>query len=172
MSREAFRLILENLPRALQRPDDLEARGGMLEAAAFAGLAIENSMLGAAHSMANPLTAHFGIDHGQAVGMALPGVVAFNAADPSAATSYAELARGAQLCAGGASDAEGVAALIIRIEMLLVAAGFPPSLQACGVPADAVDSLATEAARQWTAQFNPRPVGEAEFRTLFTAALA
>ncbi len=33
-----------------QAPDDLEARGRMLLGAAFAGMAIENSMLGAAHS--------------------------------------------------------------------------------------------------------------------------
>ena len=54
--------------RARSRPDDLEARGWMLLGAAWAGTAIENSMLGAAHSAANPLTAHYGIVHGHAVG--------------------------------------------------------------------------------------------------------
>ena len=48
--------------------------------ACFAGLAIENSMLGAAHGLANPLTAHYGIPHGQAVGLMLPHVIRFNAA--------------------------------------------------------------------------------------------
>ena len=37
----------------------------------------------AAHSAANPLTAHYGIVHGQAVGLMLPQVIRFNAADPA-----------------------------------------------------------------------------------------
>ena len=49
-SREAFRLTTANLDRVLQRPDDLEARAAMQLGAAYAGTAIENSMLGAAHS--------------------------------------------------------------------------------------------------------------------------
>ena len=67
-SNEAFKMLVPSLPRVLARPDDLEARGRMLLGAAFAGTAIENSMLGAAHSAANPLTAHYNVVHGQAVG--------------------------------------------------------------------------------------------------------
>ena len=50
----------------------------MLLGASFAGLAIENSMLGAAHALANPLTTHFDVPHGQAVGLMLPHVIRFN----------------------------------------------------------------------------------------------
>src|SRR5260370_21500119 len=49
-SRESLRLTLAGLPRVLQSPADLEARGWMLLGAAWAGTALENSMLGAAHS--------------------------------------------------------------------------------------------------------------------------
>ncbi|MEY4691253.1 MAG: hypothetical protein RIT19_1578, partial [Verrucomicrobiota bacterium] len=80
-SREAFRLCAGALETVLRSPDDLEARGRMLLGAAMAGTAIENSMLGAAHSAANPLTAHFGIVHGAAVGLMIPQVIRFNAAD-------------------------------------------------------------------------------------------
>ena len=90
-SREAFRLLIANFFRVLGTPDDVKARGGMLLGAAYAGLAIENSMLGAAHSAANPLTAHFGIAHGQAVGTMLPHVVRFNADHSEARESYREL---------------------------------------------------------------------------------
>ena len=86
-SREAFRLLIAGLPRVLASPTDLEARGWMLLGAAWAGTAIENSMLGAAHAAANPLTAHFGVAHGQAVGMMLPHVLRFNAREPDAARS-------------------------------------------------------------------------------------
>src|SRR6267142_372160 len=91
-SREAFRLCVTAFPEVLLAPKNLEARGRMLLGAALAGLAIENSMLGAAHAAANPLTAHYGIVHGQAVGMMLPAVIRFNAEEPAARRSYAELA--------------------------------------------------------------------------------
>src|SRR2546427_1242295 len=91
-SHEAFKLLVPSFPRVLGHPVDLEARGRMLLGAAFAGTAIENSMLGAAHAAANPLTAHFGVVHGEAVGIMLPLVVRFNARDAHARQAYAELA--------------------------------------------------------------------------------
>jgi alcohol dehydrogenase len=169
-STEAFGLIQANLPVVLREPNDLEARGHMLKAAAFAGIAIENSMLGAAHSMANPLTAHYGIAHGQAVAMMLPNVVRYNAGQPETAAEYAALARTARLCPADTADAEAVDVVVARVESLLAAAGFEPSLGAYGVPTSAGRDLADEAARQWTAQYNPRPVSAADFRKLFAMA--
>jgi alcohol dehydrogenase len=169
-STESFRLSQSSLPKVLEDPADLTARGRMLRASAFGGLAIETSMLGAAHSMANPLTAHYKIPHGQAVGMMLPHVVRFNREAPAAAAAYAELARAAGLCGGDADESVAVDALLSRLGTLLEVAGMPGSLSACGVGHDATDALAEEAARQWTAQFNPRTVTVADFRELFAAA--
>src|SRR5207244_2149171 len=87
-SHQAFKLGVKSLPEILLKPTDLEARGRMLLGAAMGGLAIENSMLGAAHAAANPLTAHFGIVHGQAVGLMLPHVVRFNGQDPLIRHAY------------------------------------------------------------------------------------
>ena len=80
-SREAWLLLGDNFAHVLDEPTDLPARCGMQLGASFAGLAIENSMLGAAHALANPLTARFGVAHGQAVGMMLPHVIRFNGAE-------------------------------------------------------------------------------------------
>ena len=60
-------------------PDDVRARGAMLLGAHHAGIAIEQSMLGAAHACANPLTAHYGTTHGVAIAVMLPHVVRWNA---------------------------------------------------------------------------------------------
>ena len=89
LSREAWRLLAGNFERVLQDPNDLDIRGAMQLGACFAGLAIENSMLGAAHGLANPLTTHYGIVHGQAVGLMLPHVIRFNAS--RVADIYGEL---------------------------------------------------------------------------------
>ncbi len=48
----------------------------------------------------------------------------------------------------------------------------PASLADCGVTAEAVPQLAEEAAKQWTAQFNPRPIGAADFQQLYEAAFS
>jgi alcohol dehydrogenase len=161
-SREAFRLANAALPRVLQDPGDLAARGDMLLAACFAGLAIENSMLGAAHSLANPLTARLGLAHGEAVGLMLPRVVRFNAMLPAAAEGYAELA-----AAAGLADA---AALASRLDELLDLCGFDRALKGRGLDLARLPALAAEAARQWTAQFNPRPVSVADFEMLLRAS--
>jgi len=107
-ARESFRLTVRSLPAVLAGDADLALRGEMQIAAAWAGYAIEHSMLGAAHSMANPLTAHHGLPHGQAVGMMLPFVVRFNALEPGAAHEYAQLARVAGLSDDEAADLAGL----------------------------------------------------------------
>ena len=169
-SREAFRLTATNLDHVFQQPDNLEARAAMQLGAAYAGMAIENSMLGAAHSAANPLTARFGVIHGHAVGIMLPHVVRFNAQQPDAAATYAELARFAGLASCGDSTAKAIDALIGRIESLLKAAELTYSLSERNIPSSSLPKLAEEAAGQWTAQFNPRPVTASDFEAIYAAA--
>lgn len=169
-SHEGFKLTLPNLPRIFKDPNDLEARGRMQLGAAFAGMAIENSMLGAVHSAANPLTAHCGIVHGQAVGMMLPHVVRFNGRDPEALKAYAELASAPEIACVSDGLEEALNALISHLESLLNLAGMPPSLADCGVDKVLIPTLAQEAARQWTANFNPRKVAVEDFIALYKAA--
>ncbi|MEW6305501.1 MAG: iron-containing alcohol dehydrogenase [Verrucomicrobiota bacterium] len=169
-SLQAFKLCVEALPRVLKHPKDVEARGRMLLGAAYAGTAIETSMLGAAHAAANPLTAHYNVVHGQAVGMMLPLVVRFNAAEPAALRGYAELASAAELATVSNGLTSALEALISRLESLLNIAGMARSLDECGVEPSKVKVLAAEAAKQWTASFNPRPAGVEEFVALYEAA--
>jgi alcohol dehydrogenase len=161
-ARHAWHLLEANFERVLARPGDLGARAAMQLGAHYAGAAIENSMLGAAHACANPLTAHYGVTHGVAVGVMLPHVIRFNAA--AVGPLYAELARDEGL-------ADGAEALARRVAALLRAAGLPVSLAECGVSRSILPLLAEEANEQWTARFNPRPVAEAELLRLYEAAL-
>lgn len=167
LSREAFVLVERNLPRVFAAPDDLDARGAMLQASAKAGLAIEQSMLGAAHAMANPLTKHHGVTHGQAVGVLLPHVVRYNRENAAAAANYADLAAAADLAPPCADQAAAIDALIARLEQLIIVAGFEPRFAA--VPADSIEMLAAEAGEQWTARCNPRDVDAAAFRGMLGA---
>jgi alcohol dehydrogenase len=168
-AREAFRLGVAAFPAVLRTPTNLEARGQMLLAAALAGTAIENSMLGAAHAAANPLTAHYGVPHGEAVGLMLPHIVRFNVRDTTARKGYAELAAMVDTPRGrSGTDNES---LVTSIEHLLNLAGMHHSIAELGVRASDVPMLAAEAMKQWTAQFNPRNVTEGNFVVLYEAAL-
>ena len=160
-SRAAFVLLARAFPRVLADASDLEARAMMLLGAALAGTAIENSMLGAAHSAANPLTAHYGIVHGAAVGLMLPHVVSLNQSVPAAAEEYAHLSRIAAL----------TGPLTTHLSDLALLAGIAP-LHSSGMTAEAIPQLAVEAAKQWTAQFNPAVADEPVFHALYAAALA
>jgi alcohol dehydrogenase len=170
-ARDAWRLAYGHFRRVLEEPGHLRTQGRMLLASAYAGIAIEHSMLGCAHALANPLTAHFDIVHGQAVGMMLPHVVRFNAADAGARAEYARLAQFADPLSAALSDGQAPEALLAQIRSVLAAADMPTTLAECGISADSIDMLAAEAARQWTAQFNPRPATIDDFRAMYVAAL-
>jgi alcohol dehydrogenase len=157
-SREAFRLLEGTYERVLDAPGDVDARGAMLLGSFYAGLAVEASMLGAAHACANPLTARHGTTHGIAVGLMLPSVVRWNGA--LAADAYADL-----VAASGRTG--GSQALADRLEALAVRGGLPRRLGAIGVGADAIPGLAEDAAREWTGTFNPRPFDAAAARALY-----
>src|SRR5262249_38311044 len=131
---------------------------------------IENSMLGAAHAGANPLTAHFGIVHGHAVGIMLPHVVRFNAAQPGAQEAYLDLAASAGLVDAGASPSEAVEALVVCLKELLEVSELADPLPDELSP-ERIQLLAEGAAAQWTAGFNPRDTSAGHFETLYRAAL-
>jgi len=138
-SLEAWRLLEPNYERVLNQPDNISARGAMQLGAFYAGVAIENSMLGATHACANPLTARYGTAHGAAIAMLLPSVVRWNA---NVGIDYMmpgeELAR--------------------RLEDLAEAGGLRTNLRNAGISESELPELAADAAEQWTGTFNPRPL--------------
>lgn len=169
-SRESWRLLAGNLPGvfaegAAAAGAAVAARSAVQLGAAWAGLAIENAMLGAAHALANPLTAAHGIVHGEAVGLMLPHVVRFNAA--ACGDDYADLLRDIGMDVAPPAAGQRLAAWLADIRGT---AGLAGSLSALGIAAPDVPALAAAAAAQWTAAFNPRPVTAADLAVLYDAA--
>ncbi|MFQ5500976.1 MAG: iron-containing alcohol dehydrogenase, partial [Phycisphaerae bacterium] len=156
VSREAWTRLDRAFESAYRNPDDPSAGADMLLGAHLAGAAIEASMLGAAHALANPLTARYGIVHGRAVGLMLPHVIRFNAVSEN---PYADLCE----------DAKQLAR---RVEAMLDATSLPRRLQDIGIPQNTLPDLATNAAEQWTARFNPRPVARSDLFAIYNTAYA
>lgn len=161
-SRAAFALLAGAFEAVLHQPRDILARSKMLVGAALAGVAIENSMLGAAHSCANPLTARFGVAHGEAVGVMLAHVMRRNAASAEAAGEYDMLAGFLGRTGGELAD---------WFDHLLRKAGLPRNLSHYRIVCSDLPRLAEEAQTQWTAQFNPVSVAAGDFLELYRSAL-
>jgi alcohol dehydrogenase len=131
-SREAWRLLARSLPGVFVDGGTITAREAVQFGAALAGFAIENAMLGAAHALANPLTAAHGIVHGQAVGVMLPHVVQFNgrrSEGDACASGYAELLADIGIQATAAEAGDRLADWLAGV---LRSSGLKTSLAACG----------------------------------------
>ncbi len=160
-SREAFRLLFSAFPRVLESPGSLDARAAMQLGACYAGLAIECSMLGAAHATANPITALHDAVHGEAVALMLPSVLRLNATEPTTAAVYDELI-------GTTGGAERIA---LSIERFRRSAGLAGCLAELDVAAEDIPALVAAAGQQWTGKFNPVPLGYAQFMGLYDSVL-
>jgi alcohol dehydrogenase len=140
----------------IKDPENINARSDMLLGAAYAGTAIECSMLGAAHAAANPMTAKFSIPHGVAVGIMLPHVIKYNSLDNEVADVYGSLI--------GQCLSE-------RVVELLNIAKIKVRLSEYGITNNDLLSLSEAAATQWTGNFNPRRVSVDDFLELYKSAL-
>jgi alcohol dehydrogenase class IV len=163
-SLHALRLMRDNLARAVETPEDEDARGNMLIAANLA-ITIE---LGSVHAMSHPAGAIFGVPHGVANAIHLPHVIRFNAeGGPDIAARYGDLADVLGVAAGtevGDALAEHVTELVARL-------GLPTRLSEVGVPESGVAQLVEGAIGDGTTLLNPREAGEEEYAELYRRAL-
>ena len=155
-ARAAWDRLSTALPRILQEPDNLSLRGEMQLGAMFAGLAIENSMLGGGHAAANPLTAVYDVAHAEAVGLMLPGVIRRNGVEVE--SRYREIYP---------AGSQELADWVVSLRQTLGLAG---TLKECGVERERIVQLADDATQQWTGHFNPVELTAEDFRELYEAA--
>lgn len=171
-SRQAWQLLSNSYSQVMNSPSDIEARGNMLLGAHLAGAAIENSMLGSAHATANPLSAHFNTVHGVAVGIMLPHIIRWNA--PEVGALYHDLAIAAGWAGPGDTPSDAAESLASGIQDLLRVTDMPTKLSDAieqEISNDMLTTLATEASRQWTANFNPRPMTIDAFQQVYRNAM-
>jgi alcohol dehydrogenase len=164
-SHRAWRLLSDAFERVLLHPSDADARAAMQLGSHFAGVAIEQSMLGAAHACANPLTARYKLTHGLALAILLPHVVRWNAGVATAA--YGVLMGSPRR---RARDEDAAETLARRLEDLALASGLAMTLSDSGVEERALAELAAQAASQWTGTFNPRPFDAEGAMEIYRAA--
>jgi alcohol dehydrogenase len=157
LSRRAYDLIIDSLPATLTTQHVANRRSKLERlqlGAHLAGAAIQNSMLGAAHATANPLTARYNIVHGLAVGLMLPHVIRFNTEHDN---PYSDLA-------------PDPAALLHKLNDLLKLAHVPLALREHNIPQSDLPALAELAALQWIGACNPRPLNTSNILHIYENA--
>jgi hydroxyacid-oxoacid transhydrogenase len=178
-SARAIELVAANLARALEDPEDDEARSAMLLAAAFAGIGFGNAGVHLPHGMSYPVsgmvrdyapdgyhTGHPIIPHGMAVILHSPAVFRFTAAANPQRHLYAVSLMGVDVSEARAEDAGDL--LAGAIIALMRRAAMPNGLQAVGYGPGDVDRLVAGTLPQHrVTKLSPRPASADDLKQLF-----
>lgn len=159
---ESIRLIHDWLPRAVEEPDNLQARSQMMAAALMGAVAFSKG-LGAMHALSHPLGGRFGHHHGMLNAIVMPYVLTFNR--PAIEPILARLARLLDLPGGGSG------AFLDWIVALRSRLGIPNTLGALGLALDNADEVGALAAADVCAPTNPVPVDAAALAGIYRAAV-
>jgi alcohol dehydrogenase class IV len=168
---QALRLLRDNLRRAVEHPDDDDARGNMLIAANLAIQPTNTGAIGIAHSLSHPCGAHFDVPHGVANAINLPWVIEFNAAGgEDVADRYRDINDLLGLEVGGSGTDVGHA-LAEHVRDLVRALGLPTRLSEVGVPESGIPLLVEGAMGDGCTLVNPIEPSEEDFAELYRKAL-
>ena len=180
---KAIQMVAANIVRAIQDPDDGEARSQMLLAAAYAGIGFGNAGVHLPHGMSYPVSGmvraynpagypadHPIIPHGMSVILNAPAVFRFTApANPQRHLLGAQL-MGVDISAVAEADAGAV--LATAIISLMQQTGVPNGLGAIGFTKADIPKLVEGTLPQHrVTKLSPRPATAADLQTLFEEAL-
>lgn len=166
---EALGLMGRMLLRTVQKPDDLEARTGMLLGSMLAGQAFANSPVAAVHALAYPIGGHYKVPHGLSNALVLPHVLRFNA--QVAPEAYAELLPHVFPDLPAMNVAEAAMKFAQGMADLSQACGLEQGLREMGIARKVLPKLARDAMNQTRLLVNnPRPVDEAAAMQIYEAA--
>ena len=161
----AVRAITRWLPEAVRHGEDLAARREMAQAAAWAGIAMDNTGLGLCHALCGPLTSTYHLHHGLGNALLLPAVLAYNA------EAVPEARWPALRAAVGISEQAQPRDLARWTEIFIARLGLP-TLSEMSIDRSSLDGMAEEATRMAMIGNNVRPASAADCRAVLEAALA
>ena len=168
---EGMKMIVANLPKVLDEPGNLDARGKMLLAASMGATAFQKG-LGMIHSMAHPLSAEFNIHHGLANALLIKFGMEFTIAK-TLETSNQALMEKLNLIGNIIlnSTTEDVALLPENLNNFIHSLGISEGLKQHGVLSEQIPKLAQLAFEDSCHATHPFPVSIEDFHAVYTRAL-
>jgi alcohol dehydrogenase class IV len=158
---EGLRIGARALAAAVAEPGNLSARADMMMSSMMGAIAFQKD-LGSVHACAHALGAVCDLHHGLANALMIDTVLDWNR--EAVPAKFDELAHAAGVAGGGAAFIDWLRVLKTRI-------GITGGLTSRGVTRDMLPKLVPLAAKDFTAQTNPRPTVEADYERFFLAAM-
>ena len=154
----AIKLNRQNLKRAYDHPENLEARTNMSLASLLAGLAFNNTKTAACHSLSYPMTLNFGVPHGLAVSITIKEVIKYN---------YRVLPKKVMQIVEefGCSSVEEFSE---SLSEMMVSLGLPIRLRDLGLKEKDIELLLNEGIHPDRMGNNPANLSENDIRTILT----
>jgi len=168
---EGLDLILNNILKACDDPEAIEAKKFMQIAAYYGGLAITASGTTAVHALSYPLGGKYHIAHGVANAMLLVPVMRFNepACRQRLAMAYDRCVHGEKKCV---TTEEKSAYMLSWIESIVRELDIPTSLKDFGITAEDLDELVSSAMQvQRLLSNNRRLVTAEDVRDIYSQIL-
>jgi alcohol dehydrogenase class IV len=170
-NQKAIELVAQNLRKAYNRGDDVEARANMALASLFAGIGFTNAGLGAVHAMSFPLGGKFHVPHGMANATLLPHVMEFNA--KSNFTKFKHIAEMMGEDVLGLSEREAALRSVTAVKELCADVGIPSSIKEFGVKESDLKQMSVDTLKiQRLLSGNPRRVSEEDALEILKNAYA
>jgi hydroxyacid-oxoacid transhydrogenase len=182
-SLQALRMVAQYLVRAVEDPDDAEARGAMLLAASYAGMGFGNAGVHLPHGMSYPVSGqvktyrapgyavdHPLVPHGVSVILNAPAVFRYTACAAPRRHLEAAEALGAEASRAREPDAGKI--LADRVTWFMQRLKVPNGLRAVGYGSDDIPALVAGTLPQHrVTKLAPRAAGECELAKLFEEAM-
>lgn len=180
---KAIEMVAQNLVRAIDDPEDDEARGQMMLAAAFAGIGFGNAGVHLPHGMSYPVSGmvrdfipagylvdHPIVPHGMSVILHAPAVFRWTASTNPELHLYAAGLMGADIRGAAPEDAGKI--LADAVIDIMRKTGMPNGLRAIGFGPGDVDKLVEGTLPQHrVTKLAPRPASPADLKQLFLASM-
>lgn len=170
LSRDAIRLVIENLPICYDEPNNIKARENMAYAEYMSGIAYSNSGLGLAHSIAHGVAGKFKIPHGIILAMSMSAVLKYNMYS-SASSEYASLANSLGIDTAGMKLDEICRACIKAFDNFKNSFNIPNKLSDYGIKESDLDEIALYSFDDACTTSNPREATMTDIYTILKKIL-
>ena len=169
IAEESIRFTFHNLPKAFNKGDNLEARAKVAWGASLSGAAIAQVDANLAHAMSHPLSAHYNISHGLAVGLLTPPTMEFNL--EAVPHKYKKIAHIMGVKVEGMNEREAALKSVEKVKELMKILKLPSGLQEVGIKEEDIPVLVKDTLKMGALSTNPRPVKEEDLINLFRKTL-
>ncbi|WP_421810749.1 iron-containing alcohol dehydrogenase [Flagellimonas sp.] len=165
----AMKLIINSLPKAYAKPDNIDAREDMAMGSLLAGLAFGNAGVGAVHALAYPLGGRYHLSHGISNSLLLPYVMEWN--KMACVERFRDIAQAFDEPLAHTTHEQAADLVIKRLNKICKDVEIPQKISSFNIPESVLPELAADAAKiDRLLRNNPRTLSEQDILAIYKSA--